>query len=249
LTLGFIAREQTNKGGYSYDHPRDEEGAALLLRRAVRSGRGHALDCLAEIFESRDRDCSTHGADAPQKGHTRRCGSRPENGGVFRIAPRLDLWEMIDAAATAREQGPRADHYIVPAALNRSLAPCVPRELGLNKEVLWYDTTNFFTLLSAANDRARWAHRSHRRAKRRDPRHVDLALPARREFQLPLFHNASEDNLPDVSLFPALARELAAGQAVVAYTESFFEQQLAGVTHNLVPCRRKLLHFEKNLAQ
>ncbi|MFC2173278.1 IS1634 family transposase [Acidobacteriota bacterium] len=36
-------------------------------------------------------------------------------------------------------------------------------------------------------------------------------------------------------------------RAVVAYTESFFTQQLAGVTHNLVKCQKKLLDLEKSL--
>jgi transposase len=36
-------------------------------------------------------------------------------------------------------------------------------------------------------------------------------------------------------------------QAVVVYTESFFTQQLNGVTHNLVKCQKKLLDLEKGL--
>jgi hypothetical protein len=41
----------------------------------------------------------------------------------------------------------------------------------------------------------------------------------------------------------------ASGQAVLAYTESFFTQQLQGVTHNLVKCQKKLLDLEKSLAK
>jgi transposase len=36
-------------------------------------------------------------------------------------------------------------------------------------------------------------------------------------------------------------------QVVVVYTESFFTQQLQGVTHNLVKCQKKLLDLAKNL--
>jgi len=36
-------------------------------------------------------------------------------------------------------------------------------------------------------------------------------------------------------------------KAVVVYTESFFTQQLNGVTHNLVKCQKKLLDLEKSL--
>jgi transposase len=38
-------------------------------------------------------------------------------------------------------------------------------------------------------------------------------------------------------------------QAVLAYTESFFTQQLEGVTHNLVTCQKKLGDLEKTLAK
>jgi transposase len=38
-------------------------------------------------------------------------------------------------------------------------------------------------------------------------------------------------------------------QAVLAYTESFFTQQLEGVTHNLVKCQKKLGDLEKTLAK
>jgi len=38
-------------------------------------------------------------------------------------------------------------------------------------------------------------------------------------------------------------------QVVVTYTESFFTQQLAGVTHNLVKVQKKLMDLEKSLRQ
>lgn len=316
--------------------------------------------------------------------------TRPENpheavlfeaGGVaalLRIAQRLDLLGVIDAAVPKREQGPSVGHYMVLAALNRALAPCsklaigewyeqtvlrrlwrfeptaftsqrfwdhmsmtsekaieaiqaalaprIRREFGLDAEVLLYDTTNFFTFLSTANDRCTVAQRGHSKAKRHDLRQVGLALLVTREFQIPLLHKVYEGNVPDVSLFPNLAQELmarhrqmdpdmratlvfdkgnvsedameqlvVAGQpfiaavplsrlpelaatpleqfqditrfpgtraftaqaeawgascrAVLAYTESFFTQQLQGVTHNLVKCQKKLLDLEKSLAK
>lgn len=304
-----------------------------------------------------------------------------EAGGVaalLRIAQRLDLLGIINAAVPKREQGPSVGHYLLLAALNRALAPCsklaigdwyeqtvlrrlwrfdkrafssqrfwdhmsmvsesaietiqtalapcIRREFGLDAQVLLYDTTNFFTFLSTANDRCTVAQRGHNKAKRHDLRQVGLALLVTREFQIPLFHKVYEGNVPDVSLFPNLAKELLARQrqlegltratlvfdkgnvsedameqlvlarqpfiaavpldrlpllaatpleqfqavsrfpgtraftasaetwgatcrAVVAYTESFFTQQLAGVTHNLVKCQKKLLDLEKSLAK
>ena len=210
-------------------------------------------------------------------------------------------------------------------AIQTGLAARVRREFGLDAEVLLYDTTNFFTFLATANDRCTVAQRGHNKAKRHDLRQVGLALLVTRDFQVPLFHKVYDGNIPDVSLFPSLAKELiarhraacggkgqatlvfdkgnvsedameqlvVAGQpfisavplnrlpelaatpldrfrdlpgfpgtkafvvpaeawgascrAVLAYTESFFTQQLQGVTHNLVKCQKKLMDLEKTL--
>jgi len=210
-------------------------------------------------------------------------------------------------------------------AIQEALVPRIRRAFGLDAEVLLYDTTNFFTFLSTANDRCTLAQLGHSKAKRHDLRQVGLALLVTREFQIPLFHQVYEGNIPDVSLFPALAQKLiarhraacgaksqatlvfdkgnacedameqlvvarqpfiaavplnrlpelaktpldqfqqipalagtkaltaeaeawgASCRAVLAYTESFFTQQLAGVTHNLVKCQKKLMDLEKSL--
>jgi transposase len=212
-------------------------------------------------------------------------------------------------------------------AIQTGLVTRVRREFGLDAEVLLYDTTNFFTFLATSNDRCTVARRGHNKAKRHDLRQVGLALLVTRDFQVPLFHKVYDGNIPDVSLFPALAKELIARQrttcggkgqatlvfdkgnvsedameqlvvagqpfiaavplkrlpefaatpldqfqdmpgfpgtkafvadahawgascrAVLAYTESFFTQQLQGVTHNLVQCQKKLMDLEKSLCK
>lgn len=209
--------------------------------------------------------------------------------------------------------------------IQTELAARVEREFGLDAEVLLYDTTNFFTFLATSNDRCTLAQRGHSKAKRHDLRQVGLALLVTRDFQVPLFHKVYDGNVPDVSLFASLAKELiarhrtacgpkgratlvfdkgnvsddameqlvVAGQpfiaaaplnrlpelaatpldqfeaipafpgtkafvaeaeawgascrAILAYTESFFTQQLQGVTHNLVKCQKKLMDLEKAL--
>jgi len=209
--------------------------------------------------------------------------------------------------------------------IQTELAARVRREFGLEAEVLLYDTTNFFTFLATSNDRCTLAQRGHSKAKRRDLRQVGLALLVTRDSQVPLFHKVYEGHVPDVSLFPSLAKELiarhrticgaqshatlvfdkgnvsddameqlvvarqpfiaaaplnrlpalaatpldhfeeipafpgtkalaaeaeawgASCRAVLAYTESFFTQQLQGVTHNLVKCQKKLLDLERSL--
>ncbi len=210
-------------------------------------------------------------------------------------------------------------------SVQKQLASRIEREYGLDRHVLLYDTTNFFTFLATANHRGRIAKRGHSKAKRHDLRQVGLALLVTREGQVPLFHRVYAGNITDVTLFPALAKELLerhgelagpnkdatlvfdkgnvsdeamqrfvvpgrhfvaalpANQApgliaapldnfedvpglpgtkahavkhtfwdkectaVVAYTESFFTQQLAGVTNNLVKCQKKLMDLDKGL--
>jgi len=95
-------------------------------------------------------------------------------------------------------------------AIQTALVGRVRREFGLDAEVLLYDTTNFFTFLATANDRCTVAQRGHDKAKRHDLRQVGLALLVTRDFQVPLFHKVYDGNIPDASLFPALAKELIA---------------------------------------
>jgi transposase len=188
-----------------------------------------------------------------------------------------------------------------------------------------YDTTNFFTFLATSNDRAVLPQRGHSKAKRHDLRQIGLALLVTGEFQIPLLHRVYEGNIPDVTLFPEIARELVARyrklsgntpqstlvfdkgnvsedameqltvggvhfvaalsanrlaevldipqdqyqnipkmpgtkavsavveywgkscQVVVSYSESFFTQQLSGVTQNMVKCQRKLSDLQQRL--
>jgi len=209
--------------------------------------------------------------------------------------------------------------------VQKQLASRIEREYGLDRQVLLYDTTNFFTFLATTNTRCRVAQRGHSKAKRHDLRQVGLALLVTRAGQVPLFHRVYTGNLTDVTLFPDLAKELLerheelmgpnqdatlvfdkgnvcddamqrfvvpgrhfvaalpANQApgliaapldtfedmpglpgtkaqvtkhelwdkectaVVAYTDSFFTQQLSGVTTNLVKCQNKLMDLEKGL--
>jgi len=62
------------------------------------------------------------------------------------------------------------------------------------------------------------------------------------------------DLFQDIAAFPGTKAFVAPAEAwgtscraVLAYTESFFTQQLAGVTHNLVKCQKKLMDLEKTL--
>lgn len=211
-------------------------------------------------------------------------------------------------------------------AIQDALVARIQNEFGLDGGLLLYDTTNFFTFLATTNDRSRLARRGHSKQKRHDLRQIGLALLVADPFQIPLLHQTYPGDVPDVSLFPQLGRQLLAryrkvtgqkaGQAtlvfdkgnvsddametlvvdgtpfvaalaanrcpdllatpleqlqtladlpgcraasaneifwgahcraVVVYTESFFTQQLAGVTQNLVRCQKKLLDQSRTL--
>lgn len=222
-----------------------------------------------------------------------------------------DHMDRIDADAITR--------------MEEELLQRILKKFGDDSEVMLYDTTNFFTFLATSNDRAVLPQRGHSKAKRHDLRQIGLALLVTGEFQIPLLHRVYEGNIPDVTLFPEIARELVARyrklsgntpqstlvfdkgnvsedameqltvggvhfvaalsanrlaevldipqdqyqnipkmpgtkavsavveywgkscQVVVSYSESFFTQQLSGVTQNMVKCQRKLSDLQQRL--
>jgi len=209
--------------------------------------------------------------------------------------------------------------------IQEKLISRVKSVFGFNSHLLLYDTTNFFTFLATTNNRANLPQRGHSKAKRNDLRQVGLALLVTRDFQIPLLHHVYQGNIPDISLFPQLSKDLLSRyrkisddykeatlvfdrgntsdeimeqivvspihfisalsatrlpdilstplkqfknihrmlgsqsfsttvniwdkkcKVVVVYTESFFTQQLQGVTANLVKCQKKLSELEKRL--
>ena len=237
------------------------------------------------------------------------------------------LWRFPKAAFSSQRFWDHMDMVSEQAieSVQEKLAARIEREYGLDRNVLLYDTTNFFTFLATSNSRGSIAKRGRSKAKRHDLRQVGLALLVTREGHVPLFHKVYTGNITDVSLFPDLAKELLgrhdelvgpnkdatlvfdkgnvsddamqrfvvpgrhfvaalpANQApeliaaplddfqdmpglpgtkahlvkhefwdkectaVVAYTESFFTQQLSGVTTNLVKCQKKLMDLERSL--
>ena len=209
--------------------------------------------------------------------------------------------------------------------IQERLVPRIEEEFGIDPRILLYDATNFFTFIATSNRRNSLSQRGQSKAKRHDLRQVGLALLVTRDFQIPLFHHVYPGNVPDVSLFSRLSKDLIARhkkattackeatlvfdkgnvsddnmeelvvsgahfvaalplnrfpelakipleefeesndfpgtrafttevelwgarcRGVVTYTESFFTQQLSGVTHNMVKCQKKLMDLEKRL--
>ena len=300
-------------------------GVAALLRIAQRLGMAELID---EVIPKRDQGPSVgqymilaalNRALAP-------C-SKLAIGDWYEETVLRRLWRFPKAAFSSQRFWDHMDLVSEEAieTIQKKLASRIEREYGLDRQVLLYDTTNFFTFLSSANHRGKIAKRGRSKAKRHDLRQVGLALLVTRAGQVPLFHRVYTGNITDVTLFADLAKELlerheefmgpkhdatlvfdkgnvsdaamqrfvAPGRhfvaalpanqvpeliaapldsfediaglpgtkghvaqhefwdkecaAVVAYTESFFTQQLSGVTTNLVKCQKKLMDLEKSL--
>lgn len=94
------------------------------------------------------------------------------------------------------------------SAIEEELASRIISRFGVSGDLLLYDTTNFFTFIASANGRTSLPARGHSKAKRGDLRQVGLALLASRDFSVPLLHHLYAGNIPDISLFPALLRQL-----------------------------------------
>lgn len=74
-------------------------------------------------------------------------------------------------------------------------------------DVLFYDTTNFFTFFDELTP-SELARRGHNKASRNSLRQVGLALAVTRGLGLPLLHKVYEGNLHDSRVFPTTIREL-----------------------------------------
>jgi len=87
-------------------------------------------------------------------------------------------------------------------AIENELTGAVVRELEVELDTLFYDTTNFFTYIASTNDRTELAQRGQSKQKRRDLRLFGLALLVSRDGQIPLCSQVYEGNKVDCKLFP-----------------------------------------------
>jgi transposase len=101
------------------------------------------------------------------------------------------FWEQMDAVSeTALE------------AIEVELTRKVMDEFALSLDILFYDTSNFFTYLATENQRCELAQRGHSKQKRRDLRQFSLALLVARDSQIPLYSYVYEGNRVDAKQFP-----------------------------------------------
>jgi transposase len=87
-------------------------------------------------------------------------------------------------------------------AIEGELTKVVIRELGVELDTLFYDTTNFFTYIASTNHRAELPKRGKSKQKRSDLRLFGLALLVSRDGQIPLCSRVYEGNKADAKLFP-----------------------------------------------
>jgi transposase len=87
-------------------------------------------------------------------------------------------------------------------AIEGELTRTVVRELGLDLDTLFYDTTNFFTYIASTNTKSKLTQRGKSKQKRSDLRLFGLALLVCRDGQIPLCSQVYEGNQVDSKLFP-----------------------------------------------
>lgn len=86
-------------------------------------------------------------------------------------------------------------------AIEAELTRRVVDRLGVDVDLLLYDTTNFFTYVDTTNERSRLTRRGHSKQKRHDLRLYGLAMAVSRRGRLPLFHQVYEGNKADCRQF------------------------------------------------
>ena len=87
-------------------------------------------------------------------------------------------------------------------AIEDELTGAVVRELGIQLDTLFYDTTNFFTYIASTNTKPKLPQRGRSKQKRADLRLFGLALLVSRDGQIPLVSQIYEGNKVDSKLFP-----------------------------------------------
>ncbi len=174
-------------------------GIAEAIDRAVGTRRGKgpsvgALICLAAI----NRACCPRSKRQLADWHARTALSRLDPH-PRRALSSQRFWDAMHRLSDEAIQ--RAEAEIVTRAIERfdvCLRPLV------------YDTTNFATFVSSANERSTTARRGHAKGGRHDLRLVGLALCVALDGNVPLCHQLYEGNRNDASEFPealALIRE------------------------------------------
>jgi transposase len=92
-------------------------------------------------------------------------------------------------------------------AIEQDITDRVIQKFGINMDILFYDTTNFFTYMDELTE-CELARRGHSKDKQFSRRIVGLALMINHKEQLPLFHKTYPGNFNDAGLFGQIIQSL-----------------------------------------
>lgn len=107
------------------------------------------------------------------------------------------FWDMMDALPV--EAIEKVEETLVKRAFHIH---------DLDKESLFFDTTNFFTYISSTNEKCTIAKRGKNKQKRGDLRQVGLAMAVTQNDMIPIFHLTYQGNMNDTKVFSSIVEKL-----------------------------------------
>jgi transposase len=107
------------------------------------------------------------------------------------------FWDLMDALPV--ESIPKIENELLKKVFN---------VYNIERDTLFFDTTNFFTYIDSTNSRCTIAQRGKNKQKRYDLRQVGLAMVVTRDDMIPVFHNTYNGNMSDVKVFKAVISQI-----------------------------------------
>ncbi len=114
----------------------------------------------------------------------------------FSLLDSANFWDHMDKVSQEQIE-----------AISDEVAKRVIERYDISLDCLLYDTTNYFTQMSAETE-SELSRYAHSKAGKHQLRHVGLALLCNREEGVPLFHRLYSANTHDSKLFSQIQREL-----------------------------------------
>lgn len=114
------------------------------------------------------------------------------------------LFEIKPQDFTSQFFWSRMDEISISAleAIEEAITRKVIQEFNIKLDMLFYDTSNFFTYISSDNERSSLTQRGRNKQKRFDLRQFGFALLVSRDGEIPLCSRTYEGNLVDATVFP-----------------------------------------------
>lgn len=183
-------------------------GVAALMQIAFRI---NLMDIINEVIPKRDQGPSVgHYIVLAALNRVLDPVSKSQIGDWYDNTILRRLWNFHEEQFTSQRYWDHMDMISLEdiEIIQRLIVEKVKSEFKIETESLLYDCTNFFTFIDTHNQRSNLAKRGKNKQKRSDLQQINLALLTTRDFQIPLFHKAYRGNIPDVKVFPEIARDL-----------------------------------------